>query len=262
MKPVVIRWPAARLLAVVLLVLGLAACTSVPPENRTVPAAEAAESIPERVLFVGNSFTYFNNSLHGHYRNLAAASDPTGNAARFTKAMTISGEELANHEGGLRQMLEVYEWDAVVLQGHSLEAVDEKRRPGLEAAAEKYAGLIRNEGAEPFVFMTWAYRDRPEMTAVLDSVYSALGARLGVTVAPVGLAFAEAIETIPGVDLFDPDGFHPSRQGTYLAACVFYAVLRGESPVGNAYTAGIGEELAHELQQTAWRIVKEYREKP
>ena len=127
---------------------------------------------------------------------LAAASDPGGNAARFTKAMTISGEELANHEGGLRQMLEVYEWDAVVLQGHSLEAVDEKRRPGLEAAAEKYAGLIRGEGAEPVIFMTWAYRDRPEMTAILDSVYTALGERLGMTVAPVGLD--------SGIDVSDP----------------------------------------------------------
>jgi hypothetical protein len=83
-----------------------------------------------------------------------------------------------------------------------------------------------------------------------------------VTVAPVGLAFAEAIGTIPGVDLFAPDGFHPSRQGTYLAACVFYAVLRGASPVGNAYTAGIDKELAQELQQTAWRVVNDYKEKP
>jgi hypothetical protein len=253
------RCAAARLLSALLLVFILAACAST-----TAPATAAAvpQSVPERVLFVGNSFTYFNNSLHGHYRNLAAASDPGGKAARFTKAMTISGEELANHEGGLRQMLEVYEWDAVVLQGHSLEAVDEKRRPGLEAAAEKYAGLIRGEGAEPVIFMTWAYRDRPEMTGILDSVYTALGDRLGMTVAPVGLAFAAAIETIPGVNLFDPDGFHPSRQGTYLAACVFYAVLRGESPIGNPYTAGLDEEPALELQRTAWRIVNEYKEQP
>ena len=254
MKQVIYRWPAARLLAIVLVVFALSACASTASPEPPVPDS----GIPERVLFVGNSFTYFNNSLHGHYRNLAAASDPTGKAARFTKAMTISGEELANHEGGLRQMLEVYDWDAVVMQGHSLEAVDEERRPGLEAAAEKYAGLIRDEGAEPFIFMTWAYRDRPEMTPVLNSVYSALGQRLDVTVAPVGLAFAEAIETIPGVDLFDPDGFHPSRAGTYLAACVFYTVLRESSPVGNAYTAGLDDDLALELQQVAWRVVNTY----
>lgn len=254
MKRVISRWPAARLLAIILLGLALSACAAT---SEPKPPASGG-GIPERVLFVGNSFTYFNNSLHGHYRNLAAASDPSGNAARFTKAMTISGEELANHEGGLRQMLEVYDWDAVVMQGHSLEAVDEERRPGLEAAAEKYAGLIRDEGAEPFIFMTWAYRDRPGMTPELDSVYSALGQRLDVTVAPVGLVFAEAIDTIPGVDLFDPDGFHPSRAGTYLAACVFYAVLRESSPVGNAYTAGLEDELALELQKVAWRGVNTY----
>jgi len=249
---------AARLLSAFLLLVALAACATAPAP---APSAAAFERVPERVLFVGNSFTYFNNSLHGHYRNLAAAADPTGNAARFTKAMTISGEELANHEGGLRQMLKVYGWDAVILQGHSLEAVDEERRPGLEAAAEQFAGLIRDEGAKPVIFMTWAYRDRPNMTATLDAVYTALGKRLGVMVAPVGLAFAGAIETIPGVNLFDPDGFHPSREGTYLAACVFYAVLREESPIGNPYTAGLDEKRALELQRTAWRVVKEYQER-
>lgn len=35
--------------------------------------------------------------------------------------------------------------------------------------------------------------------------------------------------------LYAPDRVHPSRLGTYLAACCFYAALTGASPEGHAY---------------------------
>ena len=223
------------------------------------PVAEGGQAeAPDKLLFVGNSFTYFNNSLHGHLRKLLLADDPSTQDTHFIKAMTISGEELASHEGGLRQMLELYSWDVVVLQGHSLEAVEPERRPGLQSAAAKLAGMVRESGARPVIFMTWAYSDRPEMTPVLRSVYTALGAELGVMVVPVGLAFADALEAIPGVVLHHPDKVHPSLEGTYLAACVFFAALYGKSPEGIAYTAGLDETLALELQRSAWRTVSAY----
>ena len=66
--------------------------------------------------------------------------------------------------------------------------------------------------------------------------------------APVGEAFREVHEACAGSHLepegdprtlfsrlYAPDGHHPSRLGSYLAACVFYATLTGESPEGHAY---------------------------
>jgi hypothetical protein len=47
-------------------------------------------------------------------------------------------------------------------------------------------------------------------------------------VAPVGLAWKLARERIPGVSLYATDGSHPSRIGSYLAACVIYSTLTGE----------------------------------
>lgn len=223
-----------------------------------VPGPATAGSAPENVLFVGNSFTYFNNSLHGHFRKLLSSESPPVPADLVLKAMTISGEELASHEGGLGQMLKLYPWDVVVLQGHSLEAIEEERRPGLKDAAAKFTGMIREYGARPAIFMTWAYRDRPEMTGDLVSVYTELGIELDVMVVPVGLAFADALKANPDLDLHHPDGIHPSLEGSYLAACVFYAALHGKSPAGLAYTAGLEESLALELQESAWRTVSKY----
>jgi hypothetical protein len=48
---------------------------------------------------------------------------------------------------------------------------------------------------------------------------------------------------------------HPTRSGTYLAACVFYAALFGESPEGLEYTGGLGSGEAAILQSIAAETV-------
>jgi hypothetical protein len=96
------------------------------------------------------------------------------------------------------------------------------------------------------------------MTTQLANKFRRLGKELDVMVIPVGLAFERAIENIPGVVLHDPDTKHPSLEGTYLAAAVFYASLYGKSPVGLDYNAGLDEKIARQLRQAAWQTVIEY----
>jgi hypothetical protein len=48
-----------------------------------------------------------------------------------------------------------------------------------------------------------------------------------------------------------PDGRHPSRAGTYLAACTFYGVVYKKTPVENPYMAGLSREKVQVLQQAA-----------
>jgi hypothetical protein len=60
----------------------------------------------------------------------------------------------------------------------------------------------------------------------------------------------------PGLDLWDDDGHHPNRAGSYLAACVFYAELTGHSPTGSAFTAGLDGEDAHVLPRAAAYVVR------
>jgi len=68
--------------------------------------------------------------------------------------------------------------------------------------------------------------------------------------------------------LFMPDDYHPSLLGTYLAACVFFAVITGRSPEGNAYLPGEADantthqvpltpaEAAH-MQTVAWVVASD-----
>lgn len=219
--------------------------------------AEPAEP-PASILFVGNSFTFYNNAIYTHLRKLLMAEDPSTRESIFLKSMTISGAALADHEGGLGQMLEARPWDVVVLQGHSREAIEPDRRPGFDDAADRLVAAIREKNARPVIFMTWAYADRPEMTAALERAYTETGARLGVMVVPVGLAFAEALAARPGLALHMADKVHPTVAGTYLSAAVFYAALYGKNPEPLAYDAGLGEETAAYLKRTAWKAVNRY----
>lgn len=53
------------------------------------------------------------------------------------------------------------------------------------------------------------------------------------------------------IDLWQDDGSHPTVAGTYLAACVFYGVIFGESPRGLSYHDGLTSNEAAYLQSVA-----------
>ena len=224
--------------------------------EHNVPLVESES--PHSILFTGNSFTFYNNAIYTHMRKLLMAEDPGSRQRIFLKSMTMSGAVLGDHRGGLEQMLNSREWDVVVLQGHSREAIDPDLVPDFRASLDEFSASIRQNGAEPVLFMTWAYADRPELIVELEPAFVKLGMDLNIRIVPVGSAFAEAIRQIPGVVLHDEDKIHPSLAGTYLAAAVFYSALYGKSPATLEYDAGLDQELAGKLRQIAWQSVQTF----
>jgi len=217
-----------------------------------ISGAAGAQLAGKSVLFVGNSFTYYNNGVHDHLRDLLAAASSDDTPQPYLRIMTISGGTLAEHAGGLRQRLDEQRWNIVVLQGYSNGPITPGKAEPFRESARTYVREIREHGAEPMFFMTWAYTDMPEMTAQLDAAYTGIGAELGAPVIPVGRAFARALAQRPDLTLIIEDKKHPTLAGTYLAACTFYAALQHESPEGLSYTAGLAADDAAFLQRIAW----------
>ena len=122
----------------------------------------------------------------------------------------------------------------------------------------KNSEIVRAKGAKPVFFMSWAYADKPEMTAQLAEAYTVAGNENNALVIPAGLAFARAMSKQPELNLYVADKRHPSLAGTYLASCVVFAALTGRSPVGNSYLAGIDAATAKFLQTAAWETVQDY----
>jgi hypothetical protein len=170
----------------------------------------------------------------------------------------------ASESDGLADALEDFSWDVVVLQDvswHLSTSPDERRRLTHPYARDLWRGIAEN-GAETMLFLTWGYRDGAfegdtfeAMQARLADGYAELADELSADVAPVGLAWEEALHRQPGLDLWKHDGGHPSKEGSYLAACVFYADLTGRDPRDSSYTSGLDEAQARFLQDVAYDVV-------
>ena len=102
--------------------------------------------------------------------------------------------------------------------------------------------------------MTWARQSAPESQQAITDAYTSIGRELGATVVPVGLAWQRFLRQHDEPVLHDKDQSHPTLAGSYLAACVFLALLFEEAPVGlDAGVAGLtGKDLAL-LQEAAWQ---------
>jgi len=219
-----------------------------------------------RVLFVGNSFTYY-NSMPDLVQRLASADQ---GAQPIIVSMTRGAWRLQqfSQDDRLAALLRDVRWDVVILQEQSqlLSFSPESRRRETFPYARALDAKIESAGSRTLVFTTWAYEsgDRRNvrgdtfaaMQARLEEGYADLAATLATPVAPVGLAWAEALRRDPDIDLWTGDGRHPSRLGSYLTACVFYAILTGRDPAASGLTAGIAPSEARFLQQVAADVVE------
>jgi peroxiredoxin family protein len=214
----------------------------------------------QKVLFIGNSYTYCND-LPTMVAQLAAAGGKPVDVHQVT-AGGVTLEWHAQNEITLAKLNET-EWDFVVLQEHSIRPIQDTSKMFQAVAALQ--SIIASTGAQTVLYMTWARQHFPEMQAGLARVYTVLAQKIGARVAPVGLAWEAALLADPSTALYEEDKSHPTSTGSYLAACVFYATFFGESPMGlpaNLPTMGgevlieIPEAQAHLLQSVAWDVVR------
>jgi hypothetical protein len=178
------------------------------------------EAKPLRVLFVGNSYTYYNN-LPEIVAGLAAAS-----GVKMEVRMIAHGGATLDQTWELddvRQILHEGKWDYVVLQEHSqlgtvmIDGVQQVSEPeAFWESVRMYESEIRRVHAKTVLFLTWARKRDPAQD-------------LGLTVAPVGMAWAKVREKDSGMALHLSDGSHPTPTGSYLAACVLLDTLLGKA---------------------------------
>ena len=227
------RWQRVLVVLVLLGTLVLAGCT--PAGNTTLPAT--------RVLFIGNSFTFYNGGvdqvLHGLAPNTEAVSATAGGYKLYDHLRDSSTMDRL-HEGG---------WDVVVLQEQSQGAVWFYGQ--FMTSARRLVAETRKIGAKPMLLQTWARPDSNGVTTrALETAFAKAGKSLKAEVIPAGSAFGRSLSLHPHIVLNQHDG-HPTREGTYLAGCVAYATIFGVSPVGNGFTGGLDGDTARLLQQMA-----------
>ena len=232
--------------------------------------------VPDSALFVGNSFFFYNNGIQ---KEVSAFARGGGNDLR-TNMLTISSSYLYWHDlnaylqpnavgsrpvlgkdGQVRIVSNSKKdalYDLVIMMDNSNGPIGKASKDIFQATAKEYSAIARAKGVKPVFFMSWAYTDRPEMTAPLAEAYIKAGKDNKALVVPAGLAFARVTAERPDIVLRIKDGRHPTQAGTYLAAATIYATVYQQSPIQNKYNGGLQPEIAEYLKKVAAETVQEF----
>lgn len=219
-----------------------------------------------KVLFLGNSFT-FANDLPETFRQLSVKA---GKKVQV-ESNTPGGYTLSGHSQNQTSIQMIYStnWDYVVLQEQSqIPSWIPERDSLMFPFAIILDSLIHDNHlcTKTLFFMTWAHKngdlglpaglDTYEgMQQRLRSGYMQIADSLDAEVAPCGWAWRHVRQNYPTVELYSSDNYHPANEGTYLAACTFFAMIYGQSPLGINYTSGLNDTLVPLLQHIAGTIV-------
>src|SRR5687768_932055 len=217
-------------------------------------AATGAQPAPTRILFIGNSLTFWNDGLWVHLERMASGAAPplavTTGRSVFPGAFFRSLWERREPRDAIRTR----RYDVVVLQ----EDLPETKLADFRDHARRFVAEVRQAGARPVLLMAWAYPRLGWITmAEIAQAHRDAAAELKVDVAPAGLAWERAMQQRPSLNLYAPDREHPSMAGTYLTTAVVYATVFGRDPSPAAYLPnGISADEAAFLRRVAWETVQ------
>ena len=219
------RWrsPSSRAGLAVLAYLASASC------NAAQVTGGRVEYVGEgtRVLFVGNSYLYYND-IPGIVQALA----DSAHGEKLSVAV-VAGADLAliDHwnEGTARRVIAEGGMKWVVLQQgpSSVEA----NRDTLRIATKLFADVVAKANARPALFSAWPTASRREDFPRAIESYRLAAGDVNAILLPVAAAWVTAWDRTRALQLY-ADPLHPSVEGAYLSALVVYAQLFGKTPKG------------------------------
>lgn len=229
--------------------------------------------ITKRALFLGNSYTYYNN-----LPQLIASLATADNNQLIFDSNTPGGYTLQGHASNSTSLSKIQQgnWDFVVLQEQS--QIPSFSDTYVESNCFPYAAQLNNTilqynpCAETVFYMTWGRENGdsencPTNPAVctyegMDNLlrlrYTQMAANNQGILSPVGEVWRSLRTNYPSLNLYSGDGSHPSLAGSYAAACTFYSLLFRTNPENNSYNAGLSNIDAQNIKSTVKSVVFEH----
>ena len=252
----------------------------IAPWSELIEATEVEVIAPhtkkiDSLMFVGNSFFYYNNSLHSYLSQLVKHDKSIESLKQ--RSITINGSSLSWHPlksyldnkniGSFRidasndnkyTKSEDTSIDAVIFMDCSLCPINPMTKDNFHKYVAEYSQTIRSKGIEPMLFMSWPYKNKPLMRQELRQEFIKAANKNNILLIPAGEAFYSFTKAYPDIDLYTRDLRHPSKEGTYLAAAVVFATIFNTAVEGNKGIKDIDPEDALKIQQVADSTVKEF----
>lgn len=219
-----------------------------------------------RALFIGNSYMGVNN-----LPQMVSDLSTSLNDVLYFDSNTPGGQTFQSHAANPvnYQKMAAQPWDYIILQGQSQEPSFPFNQ--VNTATLPYAVQLADSAkaiqpcSQVNYFMTWGRQNGDpqwdsintfdKMNQRLRDAYLRIADSASASVSPVGVAWKYIRDYYPNINLYQQDGSHPSLEGSYLAACVFYTSLFHQASTGSTYNPGIDQNTATILQQVGSAIV-------
>ncbi|MFC1564791.1 DUF4886 domain-containing protein [candidate division KSB1 bacterium] len=233
-------------------------------QNKSSTGINDPESDEISVLFFGNSLTHWNN-MTSIFEELAESAGKE----IYVDAYTPGGWRLSNHaESGITES-KIYErdWDFIVLQGSKYEIAFLDLLDTIYPPIITLVDMIRDNNSNTNIvfFLDYALKNGitrgtenytyAEFQEMLFDGTKTVADSLDMIIAPVGWAWKTVMEEKPSIELYDLDSEHPSANGSYIMACVYYATICYESIYGADYYQQINSDTASYLQEVSSETV-------
>jgi len=141
------------------------------------------------------------------------------------------------------------------------------------SSANQWIERMKEENVQVALIYPWFSQvDSIEVQNQIDTIVHQFAWQQKLVIIPVAPAWELVKKEHPEIDLYASDGIHPSAEGVYLTACVFYSAITGDSPLGLTAKTSIGFDQPDQiitlsdsaiqiLQNSAWKVMEDYEQK-
>lgn len=201
-----------------------------------------------KVLFIGNSLTYY-NKMPNLFCDLSTLADKmvTVDSLTYAGQNLVMMREDPNMWRAIEDKITSTNWDIVVFQTDRIYTVMTEYYPDYPLktcrASEEIVAMIKDAGALPVIYSAFGvnrgYMDVDghtknisaiEINNLVISYDAAISQKTGCKTVYTNATFSNLLTSHPELGLYHTDNRHPSAVGSALIACDFYTVIFGESP--------------------------------
>ena len=236
------------------------------------------------VLFIGNSLTYFNNMP----QMLQAMLDETHPGIRVYQS-TFAGKQLSDHVSKANdsekensteteRLLTENHWDIIILQTGTISVlIPENVAYKINPAITTIKNMVQNQQCRYLLFDTWPSKSAypkhycyssgridnsirkdsccSNVMTNFDDEYNQISASYAMVAAENDLLIASITSKYYNVRKLNPDieliedDIHPSNNGAFLNACVFYKLITQSNPLNVQYIGSLESNTAKKLKE-------------
>jgi hypothetical protein len=224
-----------------------------------------------KVLFLGNSYTYYNNMP----QMVATMAAQSGDTLLWTMEAP-GGAFLSDHLNRAASLNQIKkgDWDYVALQEQSqaLTLPDYQIGFTLRSIYALDSTInFHNACVETLYYLTWGRKNGDKVfyrvySGYTDSTYEYMDSLLLARylhvadtnqgeVSPAGAVWRYIRDNHPNLELYQSDESHPSLLGSYVAACAFYTSIFRKDPTLLTYNAGLAAADAQIVRNATKTVV-------